>query len=182
MEDHAADPQADTLRGVRLGIDVGLVRVGVAVSDPDGILATPFKTLQRDSKKNSDISVIVRQILERQARWAFVGLPRTLRGGESQSTQMAMDYAQVLAERLQEAGSECSVALLDERLTTVTAHRSLRDAGVNSREHRKVVDQVAAVNILQHALDMQKRQGPEVGTPVRARSASREESDGGTRT
>ncbi|MEZ2371505.1 Holliday junction resolvase RuvX [Arthrobacter sp. RCC_34] len=182
MEDHAQTSPADAPRGVRLGIDVGLVRVGVAVSDPDGILATPFKTLQRDSKKNSDIAVIVRQVVERQVRWAFVGLPRTLRGGESQSTQMALDYAQILADRLQEASVECSVAMLDERLTTVTAHRTLREAGMDGREHRKVVDQVAAVNILQHALDMQKHQGPEVGTPVRAHSATREESDGGTRT
>ncbi|MFJ3957848.1 Holliday junction resolvase RuvX [Arthrobacter sp. NPDC090010] len=180
MDEQTPDPQPEAPRGVRLGIDVGMARVGVAVSDPDGILATPFKTLQRDAKKNSDIAVLVRQAQEREARWVFVGLPRTLRGGESSSTRMAVDYAQLLADRLAEAGQNAYVALVDERLSTVTAHRALHEAGVDSREHRKVVDQVAAVNILQQALDMQKRHGAEVGTRVSAREFRGTVNDGGT--
>ncbi|MDP5226059.1 MULTISPECIES: Holliday junction resolvase RuvX [Arthrobacter] len=182
MEFQEAGIQPEPQRGVRLGVDVGRARVGVALSDPDGILATPFKTLQRDAKKNSDVSVLLKQIRERQVRWVFVGLPRTMSGGESASTRMAEEYAVLLADRLAQEGSLCTVSLLDERLTTVAAHRSLREAGVDGREHRKIVDQVAAVNILQQALDMQKRHGAAVGVPVSGRSASGDASDGGDQT
>ncbi|MCW2131983.1 Holliday junction resolvase RuvX [Arthrobacter sp. VKM Ac-2550] len=152
--------------GTKLGVDVGLARVGLAGSDPGGILATPIRTLKRDAKKNSDIRVLVREAAERSAVQVFVGLPRTLKGGESASTQMAREYADVLAQALADAGLAVSVNLIDERLTTVSAHRTLHSAGMSSREHRKVVDQVAAVEILQQALDMQRALGRDVGSPV----------------
>ncbi|UNK44334.1 Holliday junction resolvase RuvX [Arthrobacter sulfonylureivorans] len=156
----------DYPRGTKLGVDVGAVRVGVASCDPDGILATPVRTLKRDAKKDYDIRVLVREAAERGAVQVFVGLPRTLSGGESASTEMARSYARKLAAALAAAGSGASVSLIDERLTTVAAHRGLRDAGMDTRQHRKVVDQVAAVGILQQAIDMQRAQGQDVGTPV----------------
>lgn len=152
--------------GTKLGVDVGLARVGLAGSDPGGILATPIRTLKRDAKKNSDIRVLVREAAERSAVQVFVGLPRTMKGGESASTQMAREYADMLAKALADAGLAVSVNLIDERLTTVSAHRTLHSAGMSSREHRKVVDQVAAVEILQQALDMQRALGRDVGSPV----------------
>ncbi|AUI52606.1 Holliday junction resolvase RuvX [Arthrobacter crystallopoietes] len=152
--------------GTKLGVDVGLARVGLAGSDPGGILATPIRTLKRDAKKNSDIRVLVREATERSAVQVFVGLPRTMKGGESASTRMAREYADLLAQALADAGLAVPVNLIDERLTTVSAHRTLHSAGMSSREHRKVVDQVAAVEILQQALDMQRALGRDVGSPV----------------
>ena len=76
-----------------LGVDVGMARVGVAASDRDGVLATPVKTLKRDVKKTSDISVLVKLAAERGAAQIFVGLPRSMSGGETASTTMARDYA-----------------------------------------------------------------------------------------
>ncbi|MCQ1950341.1 MULTISPECIES: Holliday junction resolvase RuvX [Arthrobacter] len=162
------------LHGVKLGVDVGLVRVGLAASDPDGVLAMPVRTLKRDAKKNSDIRVVVREAAERGAVEVFVGLPRSLGGGETASTQMARDYAQALVRALADAGQEQQVRLVDERLTTVSAHRSLREAGMNSRNHRTVVDQAAAVAILQQSIDTQRSLNRDVGELVTLRRPRRE--------
>ncbi|WP_104054042.1 MULTISPECIES: Holliday junction resolvase RuvX [unclassified Arthrobacter] len=156
----------DYPRGVKLGVDVGQVRVGLAVSDPDGTLAMPVKTLKRDAKKNSDIRVVVREAADRGAVQVFVGLPRSMRGTDTASTVMARDYAQALLTELERSGLAVPVSLVDERLTTVSAHRSLHEAGLNSKEHRRVVDQAAAVAILQHAIDMQRSLERDVGEPV----------------
>ena len=156
----------DYPRGVKLGVDVGQVRVGLAVSDPDGTLAMPVKTLKRDAKKNSDIRVLVREAVERGAVQVFVGLPRSMKGTETASTVMAREYAQALLAELERSGFPVPVSLVDERLTTVSAHRSLHEAGLNSKEHRRVVDQAAAVAILQHAIDMQRSLERDVGEPV----------------
>lgn len=161
----------DYPRGVKLGIDVGTVRVGVAVCDRDGILATPLRTLERNAKKNTDVRILAELAVELGAVQIFVGLPRTMKGEEHASARMASDYAQLLAGKLGESGSEVPVLLVDERLSTVTAHRNLHDAGMSSRNHRKVVDQVAAAGILQHAIDMQKARGTDVGRRVIAESS-----------
>ena len=154
-------------QGVKLGVDVGMVRVGLASCDPDGILATPVKTLSRDLKKNSDVKVVVKEAATRGAVQIFVGLPRTMKGEEKSSAEMARSYADILIAALQSAGLAVSVHLIDERLTTVSSHQALHEAGMSSREHRKVVDQVAAVGILQHAIDMQKARNANVGQAVR---------------
>lgn len=156
-------------RGVKLGVDVGMARVGLASSDPDGILATPVKTLSRDAKRNSDIKVVVKEAASRGACQIFVGLPRTMNGEEKASAAMARSYAAILVSLLQEAGLGIPVHMIDERLTTVSAHQALHKAGMDSREHRKVVDQVAAVEILQHAMDMQNARNANVGQVVRPR-------------
>ncbi|ALE92225.1 Holliday junction resolvase [Arthrobacter alpinus] len=154
--------------GVKLGVDVGMVRVGLATCDREGILATPVKTLSRDAKKNSDIRVVVKETRERNAVEVFVGLPRTLKGAEKASAEMARSYAALLVVAMEEAGLQVPVRLIDERLTTVSAHQALHAAGLGSREHRKVIDQVAAVGILQQAIDMQKARNANVGELVRA--------------
>jgi len=166
--------EPDYPAGVKIGVDVGMARVGVASSDPHGMLATPVRTLRRDPKKNSDIRMLVREILERTAVQVFVGLPRSLGGGETASAQMAREYAALLVAELAARQAAVSVRMIDERLTTVSAHRSLRQAGLSTRDHRKVVDQVAAVEILQQAIDMQRSLGRDVGVPVSAPSGGQE--------
>ena len=159
-------------RGIKLGVDVGTVRVGLAQCDPDGILATPFKTVGRDAKKNSDVRVVVKHAAELPAVQIFVGLPRTMKGEERGSAAMATEYAMLLVGELARVGLDIPVNLVDERLSTVTAHRNLHEAGMSSRNHRKVVDQVAAAGILQHAIDMQKARGTDIGRRVQAPAES----------
>ncbi|MET8775322.1 Holliday junction resolvase RuvX [Nocardia sp. NPDC050713] len=155
---HAADrpdPAADPGRGRRLGIDVGSVRIGVASSDPDGILATPVETVPR-AKKNArgagtatDIARIAEIVREYEAVEVIVGLPRTLRGEKGTAAGLAIAFA----ERLRAEIAPVPIRLSDERLTTVSAARALRDSGVRARGQRQVIDQAAAVSILQGWLD-----------------------------
>ena len=159
-------------QGIKLGVDVGTVRVGVAICDRDSILATPYKTLDRNAKKNSDVRVIANLVEELGAVQVIVGLPRTMKGEEHASAKMATEYAELLAAELSARALAVPVNLVDERLSSVTAHRNLHEAGMSSRNHRKVVDQVAAAGILQHALDMQKARGADVGRRVTAPSPS----------
>lgn len=145
-------------RGVRLGIDVGKARVGVARSDPDGMLATPVETVARDKKSIARIVVLAG---EHDAYEIMVGLPMNLRGEDTASTTDARAFAHELA-----AASGRPVRLVDERLSTVSAHSALRHAGRTQRNSRSIVDQVAAVVLLQHALDVEKSTGRPPGTPV----------------
>jgi putative Holliday junction resolvase len=141
--------------GRRLGVDVGEVRVGVALSDPSGILATPLVTLSRDRAGGSDLEELVALIVEHEVVEVVVGLPRTLAGRHGPAARAAQDYARTLAEWL---GDGVPVRLTDERLTTVSATRTLADRGVRGRKQRAVVDQAAAVEILQGWLE-QRRPG-----------------------
>lgn len=140
-------------RGRSLGIDVGKVRIGVASSDPDGILATPLETVRRD-RSGEHVKRLAALAAELDAVEVIVGLPRTLADRIGTSAQDAMDLAEALAERI----APTPVWLADERLTTVSAQRSLREAGVRARDQRAVIDQAAAVAILQSWLD-QRRAG-----------------------
>jgi putative Holliday junction resolvase len=144
-------------RGVRLGIDVGKVRVGVARSDPDGILATPLVTLARDGTEEtdlpSDMSEISRLITEFEAVEVVLGLPVNLSGLEGPAAIHVRAYAEKLANVI----APVPVVLSDERMSTVAATRRLSDRGVKGRRQRAVVDQAAAVEILQSWLDSQRR-------------------------
>lgn len=146
-DDHDPDTPAS---GVRIGVDVGTVRVGVAASDPGGILATPVTTLQRDPDHHRDIEELALIIVERQAVEVAVGLPRTLKGRDSTSTADARRYAAQLGDRV----APVPVVLVDERLTSVQANRVLTQQRVPARSRRSVVDQIAAVEILQNRLDV----------------------------
>jgi putative Holliday junction resolvase len=95
-----------------------------------------------------------------------------MKGEEHASARMATEYAELLAAELATRALAVPVNLVDERLSSVTAHRNLHEAGMSGRNHRKVVDQVAAAGILQHALDMQKARGADVGRRVTAPSPS----------
>jgi putative Holliday junction resolvase len=133
------------LRGVRIGVDVGSVRVGVAASDPDGILATPVATLTRPAS----LDAVAALVAERAAVEVVVGHPRHLSGAAGASARDAEEWAAALRARIEPV----PVRLVDERLTTVTATRTLAERGVRGKAQRAVVDQAAAVAILQSALD-----------------------------
>ena len=135
--------------GRRLGVDVGTVRVGVALSDPRGVLATPLTTLSRDERAGEDIERLAELVAEHEVVEVVVGLPRTLAGRHGPAAQAAQSYASTLAERI----APVPVHLTDERMSTVVAIRSLREGGVRGRRQRAVVDQAAAVQILQSWLD-----------------------------
>jgi len=144
----------DPGRGRRLGIDVGTVRIGVAVSDPDAILATPVETVARERRKDSDRHVrrLAQLAAEYEVVEVVVGLPRTLADRTGPSAQDAIAVAEALGRRIEPT----PVRMADERLTTVTAQRSLREAGVRARGQRAVIDQAAAVGILQSWLDQRR--------------------------
>jgi putative holliday junction resolvase len=151
--------------GIRLGVDVGSVRVGLATSDPGGILATPVQTLDRDLESAADQGAIASMVLEREVLEVIVGLPRSLTGREGPAAVSARSYAVSLAARI----SPIPVRLVDERLTTIDAHRNLRDSGMPGRAQRAVVDQAAAVLILQTALDAEQSSGLPPGELVAGR-------------
>jgi putative Holliday junction resolvase len=141
----------DPGRGRRLGIDVGSVRIGVASSDPDAILATPVETVRRE-RSDRHLRRLAQLVAEYEAVEVVVGLPRTLADRTGPAAQDAIDVAEALARRI----APTPVRMADERLTTVTAQRSLREAGVRSRGQRAVIDQAAAVGILQSWLDQRR--------------------------
>ncbi|MGJ9405003.1 Holliday junction resolvase RuvX [Nesterenkonia aurantiaca] len=182
MADHPEEPTAGTAAtsatgdapgpsvraGVRLGIDVGEARVGLAASDPDALIATPVMTLRRDPNRSSDLTMLITIIRDRQARAVYVGLPLSLSGRETPSTQKARDYAGQLAGMIKTAELQTEVYLIDERLSTVSAASKMRASGVASKDQRTRIDQAAAVEILTHALDLRQSWGREPGAPVPA--------------
>lgn len=168
------------MRGVRIGVDVGSVRIGLAASDPDGLVATPIATLPRAATGgpvdaagvSPDLVAIASEVAERRAVIVYVGLPRHLSGAEGSAAADAREFARALARVI----SPVPVRLVDERLTTVSAHQALHAAGRAGRRHREVVDQAAAVIILQTALETERaitqRAGDVVPVDARARDAA----------
>lgn len=150
--------------GVRLGIDVGKARVGVARSDLHGMLATPVETVPRDLGGDADLARIAAIATELDAFEAVVGLPLNLRGERTPSTEDAERFAQRLADRLAPQGA--AVRLVDERLSTVSAQGQLRQAGKKTKQSRSIIDQAAAVVILQHALDIERARDAAPGHAV----------------
>lgn len=138
--------------GIWFAVDVGSVRVGVARSDPRGMLAVPVTTLARDPERDRDIVELAGLLAEYEAIGVVIGLPRTLAGREGPSAEMARDYGARLAARV----DPLPVEFLDERLTTVSAQRKLQQGGVRGRAGRAVIDQAAAVELLQHWLDIRR--------------------------
>jgi putative Holliday junction resolvase len=155
-------------RGVRLGIDVGTVRIGVASCDRDGLLATPVETVKAEPR-SAGMSRIAALVAEYQAIEVVVGLPRSLSGGEGPAAAKIRAYAAGLARRLHPV----PLRLVDERLSTVSATRGLRASGVGSAKGRAVVDQAAAVVILQDALDTERMSGRPPGAMVQVEDAGR---------
>ncbi|AAT88945.1 conserved hypothetical protein [Leifsonia xyli subsp. xyli str. CTCB07] len=149
--------------GVRLGIDVGTVRIGVSCSDLHGTLATPYETVAR-SGDAADRRRIAEIVTDLGVVEIIVGLPLALSGVHTASTADAVAFAEALVV---EVGAP--VRLVDERLSTVSAHSALRSSGKNAKSSRPVVDQAAATIILQHALDAERATSRPPGHPVEPR-------------
>lgn len=147
--------------GVRIGVDVGDVRIGVARSDPSGMIATPLETVARG---RGDLDRLRALVEEEAAVEVVVGLPRSLSGGEGPSAARVREFAGGLAEAL----SPVPVRLCDERLSTVSAEAVLRERGKKGQKRRAVVDQAAAVVILQNALETERGTGTAPGELVPA--------------
>lgn len=143
--------------GVRVGVDVGRARIGVARTDLHGMLATPIETVPRtapgevpETGPSPDVVRILDIADELDALEFVVGLPLSMSGSETASTQDARDFAVLLAD------DGIPVRMIDERLSTVSAQAALHRNGRNTKNSRPVIDQVAAVILLQHALDSER--------------------------
>ncbi len=145
--------------GVRLGLDPGDARIGVARSDPTGFLATPLETVRRG---RGDVRRLRTLVAEVEAVEVVVGLPRSLSGGEGPAAIKVREFAAVLARQI----DPVPVRLCDERLTTVSAESMLRDRGRTGADRRSVVDMAAAVLILQNAMDTERATGTAPGEIV----------------
>ena len=131
-----------------LGIDLGDARVGVAVTDDIGMLAHPLETIQ--VKSGRVIQRVAALAKDRQAATVVVGMPRNMDGTFGPAAEKAREFIEAL-----KLACPCQVVPWDERLSTVAAQRSLQEAGRKARDHRAVIDQVAAQIILQSWLDSQ---------------------------
>ena len=145
--------------GVRIAIDLGSARVGVARCDPDGLLATPLATVARG---RGDLNRLAALAAEQGAMEVIVGLPTGLSGRAGAAAAEARGFAGSLAARL----APIPVRLVDERFTTVLAHDALRRGGRGSRERKTHVDKAAAALILQGALDTERSTGQPPGELV----------------
>ena len=145
--------------GVRIGIDVGTVRIGVAQSDPSGLLASPVKTVLRAD--DDFLDQLVECVTDSAAIEVVVGLPLSMSGSVSSSTEDALAVARELQKFI-----SAEVRLIDERLTTVAALGAVKASGKSQKSSRSFIDQVAAVSILNAALDGERLTGRPPGKPL----------------
>lgn len=144
--------------GRRLAVDVGKVRVGLAISDFHGILASPLQNVARQADDSETIRLILAATEDQDLLEVYVGLPVSMSGNATASTDDAVLIANLLTSAI-----EVPVRMIDERLTTVSASAALRSSGKNSKDGRKVIDQIAATMILEQALAIEKNTGREPG-------------------
>lgn len=145
--------------GVRVGVDVGSVRIGVARTDPSAVLAVPVETVPRGE---GDLDRLAAIVAEHEAIEVVVGLPLSMSGRAGPAAAAAQEFA----TRLARCVAPVPVRLVDERLSTVTASHGLRQAGRSSRAGRSVLDQAAAVVIVQYAVDTERATGRAPGTVI----------------
>jgi putative holliday junction resolvase len=153
-------------KGRRLAIDVGTVRIGLAVCDPDGILSSPLPALGRSAELAETLQALYKLVDEYSAIEIYVGDPISLSGGQSASTKDARDFAAKLAGLI-----SVPVRLVDERLTTVTASAKLRSIGKDAKQSRSLIDSSSAVEILEQALATLRVSGRAPGQLVEGRDA-----------
>ena len=150
------------IRGKRIAFDYGDKRIGVALADAEGLVAVPLTTLTNNEK-------LIEQLFELFADYApvivYVGAPKNLSGAGSESEKKAEEFARFIGNEF-----EVPVHMIDERLSTVTAAAQLRESGKAPSRNRKVIDQIAATNILESALQHEKKNGEFAGVPVKSRS------------
>lgn len=144
--------------GRRLGVDVGEVRIGIAQSDPDGLIATPVATLKVEQDFMHEL---LRLVEETEAIEIVLGLPISLSGIEGGAALKAREFAARIRREI-----ATPIRLVDERLSTVVATHAMRESGINSKKGRANIDQAAAVVILQSALDAERASGRPPGEVV----------------
>jgi putative Holliday junction resolvase len=147
--------------GVRIALDVGSVRIGVAKCDREGLLATPLVTISAGPNAAAEV---VKLVNEYQAICVYVGNPISLAGKDTASTKSAQEFAREISRHLSEVN--VVVRLIDERLSTVSAQRDLHEAGRNVKQSRDAIDQAAAVVILEHALASERQSDGLAGEEV----------------
>lgn len=147
--------------GRRVAVDVGTVRIGIAVSDVEGILASPLKTLLRTSSTQESVRNLLGEISDYEPIEFYVGLPIALSGNVTKSTEDALSFASEISKQ-----SNVPVRLIDERLTTNSSSKTLREVGKNVKDGRKIIDQIAATIILEQALLTEKNSGLAPGTAI----------------
>ena len=150
------------ITGVRIALDVGSVRIGVAKCDAEGLLATPLTTISAGPEA---VDQVLNLLLEYEAICVYIGKPISLAGKDTASTQSAIEFAKEVAALLKD--SDTKVRLIDERLSTVSAQRGMHEAGRNVKQSRDEIDQAAAVVILEHALASERNSGTLVGEEVK---------------
>ena len=138
------------LRGRRIAFDYGDVRIGVAVSDPDSILSSPLTTLKATDKSLlKQISEILADI---EPVTIYVGRPALLSGNNGSATEKATEFVEILSTI-----THVPIEMIDERMSTLSAARNLREAGRNAKDSKDTIDMAAAVAILNFALEIEKR-------------------------
>lgn len=140
--------------GRRLAVDVGKVRVGIAICDREAILSSPLDAVSRSSNASDAIASIAELVNNHGVLEVYVGDPLSLSGKETDSTNDARSFASELSKAL-----SVSVRMIDERLTTVSASAKLRASGINAKEHKSLIDSASAVEILESALSYEKSSG-----------------------
>ena len=153
-------------KGRRLAIDVGTVRIGLAICDPDGILSSPLPALIRSGELAETLNAISNLVDEYSPIEVYIGDPISLSGGQSASTQHARDFAMKLADLI-----SVPIRLVDERLTTVTASAKLRSSGKDAKQSRPFIDSASAVEILEQALATLRISGKTPGELVEGSDA-----------
>ena len=136
-------------RGRRIAFDYGDVRIGVAVSDPDSIICSPLTTLK--ATDNKLLAQILELINEIEPVQLFVGNPALLSGKDGQASEKALSFAQQLR-----TVTDLEVVMVDERMSTVSAARNLRESGKNAKESKESIDMAAAIAILEFGIELQK--------------------------
>ena len=137
-------------RGRRIAFDYGDVRIGVAASDADSIICSPITTLKSSDK--SLLKSITAIFLDIQPIQIFVGRPALMSGKDGAATDKAVSFADLLR-----GITDVEVIMVDERLSTVSAARNLRESGKDAKESKDSIDMAAAVGILEFAIDLEKR-------------------------
>ena len=149
------------VNGVRLALDVGSVRIGVAKCDAEGLLATPLVTIASGPNAVTEVYELVQEF---DVKCVYVGKPISLAGKDTASPMAALDFANLLAKQLE--NDSVTIRLIDERLSTVSAQRGMLEAGRNVKQSRDAIDQAAAVVILEQALATERNVGNFVGEEV----------------
>jgi putative Holliday junction resolvase len=153
-------------KGRRLAIDVGSVRIGLAICDPDGILSSPLPALGRSNELLDTLQLVSELVAENSVIEVYVGDPISLSGGQSASTRDAREFAEKLAAQI-----SVPIRLVDERLTTVTASAKLRISGKDAKQSRSLIDSASAVEILELALATIRVSGKALGQLVEGSDA-----------